>query len=135
MFKIIRRYLFISTLLISLMSIAHKTDSLSDNSISAETCPSCIYSDLASSHDFELSSTETLYSVPRNSNFSNTTRTVAQAKRNTGNIGIHQGFTLAKNGKSLNKYTITLFFYSLLKFPSGLNEPSNHLISLRKLII
>ncbi len=73
--------------------------------------------------------------VPRQSNIANTSRTLVQAKRpNLQNMARH-GFILAKSGKSMNKYTTSLFFVSILNFPSGLTGSSHHLISLGKLII
>ncbi len=73
--------------------------------------------------------------VPRQTNIANTSRTSAQAKRpNLQNIARH-GFILAKPGKSMNQYTTSLFFVSILNFPSGLTEANHRLISLGKLII
>ncbi len=90
---------------------------------------------LISIENYSFSSPETQCRVPRQSNFTSTLRTFSQAQRNSSSNHSRHGFVLTKSGKSMNEYTTSLFFISILNFPSGLNEANHHLISLRKLII
>ncbi len=86
-------------------------------------------------YSFSFTVPEAQCRIPRQTSISYTLRTFAQAKRpNHVNTARH-GFTMAKSGKSMNPYTTSLFFVSILNFPSGLTEPSHRLISLGKLII
>lgn len=85
--------------------------------------------------EFSFSTPETQCRVPRQTNVVNTTRTASQAKRTGSTTFVGHGFTLSKSGKSMNPYTTSLFFASIIKFPSGLAESSHHLINLGKLII
>ncbi len=73
--------------------------------------------------------------IPRQSNLANTLRVHSQAQRQNHTPQSRHGFTMTKSGKSMNEYSTSLFFISILDFPSGLNESSHHLIRLRKLII
>lgn len=101
---------------------------------------SAIFSDSDPVHhiltdEFSFSTPETQCRVPRQTNVVNTIRTASQAKRTGSSTFIGHGFTLSKSGKSMNPYTTSLFFASIIKFPSGLAESSHHLINLGKLII
>ncbi len=78
---------------------------------------------------------ETQCRIPRQTNFTGTARTLVQAGRHNISSQGRNGFTMTKSGKSMNEYSTSLFFISILNFPSGLNESSHHLIRLRKLII
>ncbi len=73
--------------------------------------------------------------IPRQTNFTNSLRTSGHAQRQNNAGQLRTGYTLVKSGKSMNEYTTSLFFRSILDFPSGMNESNHHLISLRKLII
>ncbi len=91
--------------------------------------------DYFQTENFSFSVPETQCRVPRQSNFINTFRTFSQAQRTNSVNQSRNGFTLVKAGKSMNEYTTSLFFKSIINFPSGLNESSHHLIGLGKLII
>ncbi len=92
-------------------------------------------SDLIKTENSKFSAPENQCRVPRQSNFTTSLRTAAQAHRNSQTNHSRNGFTLTKSGKSMNGYTTSLFIISILNFPSGMNETSHHLIGLRKLII
>ena len=83
--------------------------------------------------DYSFSSTETEFSLPRPTNFTNIPRSLSVAKRTLtrGN----DSFCLLKDGKLLNKRSTTQYINNLNRCPSGLTEPTHHLISLRKLVI
>ncbi len=90
---------------------------------------------LIEAENFAFSMPEPSGQLPRQTNFTSSLRTFAQAGRQNQPHQNRHGFTMTKSGKSMNVYTTSLFFQSILNFPSGLNESSHHLISLRKLII
>ncbi len=91
---------------------------------------------LIEAENLTFSVPETVCRVPRQTNFSNSLRTISQVQRqNSSTNHARNGFILTKSGKSMNEYTTSLFLISILNFPSGMNETNHHLIGLRKLII
>ncbi len=71
----------------------------------------------------------------RSSSARNTSRIVSQTSRHGGSYGQRAGFTLKNSCKSLHNHTSTIFFISLMAFPSGIDEVHHHLACLRKFII
>ncbi len=90
---------------------------------------------LVKTENSSFSMPETRCRVPRQTNIAIPLRTFGQAHRHNISNHSRHGFTLTKSGKSMNEYTTSLFFRSLIDFPSGLAETNHHLISLGKLII
>ncbi len=88
-----------------------------------------------STENYSFSTPEPQCRLPRQTNFSNVLRTSGQSLRTNQTNSSRNGFILAKSGKSMNPYTTSLFFVSLIRFPSGLTETHHHLISLGKLTI
>ncbi len=88
-----------------------------------------------SAENYSFSTPEPQCRLPRQTNFSNLLRASGQSVRSNHTNNCRNGFVLAKSGKSMNPYTTSLFFVSLIRFPSGLTEANHRLISLGKLII
>ncbi len=115
----------------------HKADNSASGNIPAKECKSEI---TTSSEGFETPA-HTSFSLPemrcrssRSSSVRNTSRTVLQTSRQNATSHAKGGFTLKNSGKSLHNHT-TVFFSSLMAFPSGINETHHHLVRLRKFII
>ena len=73
-------------------------------------------------------------SIPRNSSVSSRTRTNIQFRRNGNNI-LSGKLALIKNGIIQNRNQESTYRCCIERFPSGLEEPTHHLIYLGKLII
>ncbi len=112
-----------------------------DNSTSGNTPVKGFQSEITTSSEGFEAAAHTSFSLPemrcrssRNSSVRNTSRTVLQTLRQNATTHAKGGFTLKNSGKSLQNHT-TIFFSSLIAFPSGINETHHHLVCLRKFII
>ncbi len=122
---------------LALVAFDKADDALMDSKTTAETASLLTVpeEDFIDTNIYSFSVPENQCRIPRNSNLTTSLRTFSSGQRqNTSNFA-RNGFTIVKNGKSMNEYTTNLFFVSLYNFPSGMNESSHRLIGLRKLII
>lgn len=87
----------------------------------------------AGSCDMAFSADEQEFCVPRPTSIANTQRVQTLSRR--ADAGQRQGFSFIKAGKVINAGTIFCSQNIYRFFPSGLSEPTHHLISLGKLII
>ncbi len=112
-------------------------DSSSYDSPDGETVSEIISSSSFSgrSVNYSFSAATLQCSAPRSSTYTNSLRTSFQTQRHNGGGSAKRGFTMLKAGKSMNEYSTSLFYKSIVRFPSGLNESSHRLIVLGKLII
>ncbi len=85
--------------------------------------------------DFSFTSSAVQCNAPRNTTSTNSLRTSYQTHRHNTGKSARTGFTMIKSGKSMNEYSTSLFYKSIVNFPSGMNENNHRLISLGKLII
>ncbi len=122
---------------LALVAFEKADDSSVDSKMTEETASLITASaeDFIDTDVYSFSVPENQCRIPRNSNLTTSLRIFSSGQRQNSSNFARNGFTIIKNGKSMNEYTTNLFFVSLYNFPSGMNESSHHLIGLRKLII
>lgn len=129
-----RKILIYSIIISCIMTLTQNTECrFSGDSNIQEYSIFNTYDETVCPKDYSFCSTETEFSLPRPTNFTNIPRSLSVAKRTLtrGN----DSFCLLKDGKLLNKRSTTQYINNLNRFPSGLTESTHHLISLRKLVI
>lgn len=84
--------------------------------------------------EYSFCAAESEFCAPRPTNIANTQRVQTVSKRTSSVCG-KECFAVLRNGKFINRNSISTFQNNIKLFPSGLSEADHHLLSLRKLII
>lgn len=89
---------------------------------------------LLDSSEYSFCAAQSEFCAPRPTNIANTQRVQTVSKR-PSNVCGKECFAVVRNGKFINRNSISTFQNNIKLFPSGLFEADHHLLSLRKLII